>query len=216
MFNLSGSEIVFLLLMGLVVLGPDRLPDAMRRAGKAYAEFKKMSTGFQSEMRSALDEPLRELRETADLAKNAAMFDFTAGANSASTAATPVVPKPGEQKPAGDLTVTTVVPSSAPPTNSAAQPDAAELANEAVERERIKAEKRASGPKFASAAPRPTHTTSKPTSPSALLAPPCGPPNAPPFAPPTVSPLNPPAAESVVVPGDLTALGADATQVHTE
>ena len=78
MFNFSGSEIVFLLVMGLVVLGPDRLPDAMRRAGKAYAEFKKMSTGFQSEMRSALDEPLRELRETADLAKAAAMFDMNA------------------------------------------------------------------------------------------------------------------------------------------
>lgn len=215
MFNLSGSEIVFLLLMGLVVLGPDRLPDAMRRAGKAYAEFKKMSTGFQSEMRSALDEPLRELRETADLAKSAAMFDFTAGANSVSTAATPVVPDPGEDKPTGDLMVTSVVSDAASTIIGAAQPDAAALAQEAVERERLKAEKRASGPKFGSAAPRPTHTTAQPTAKSAELAPPCGPPSAPPFAPPTVS-LHPPTAESVVIPGDLTALGADITQVRPE
>ena len=83
MFNLTGSEIIFLLLMGLVVLGPDRLPEAMRRAGKAYGEFKKMSSGFQSEMRSTFEEPMRELRETAELAKSAAMFDFTAGVASA-------------------------------------------------------------------------------------------------------------------------------------
>jgi sec-independent protein translocase protein TatB len=66
-FNLSGSELIFLVLIALVVLGPDKLPEAMRRAGKLYNDFKKMTAGFQDEMRSVLDEPLRELRETADL-----------------------------------------------------------------------------------------------------------------------------------------------------
>ena len=75
MFNLSGSEIIFLILIALVVLGPDKLPEAMRKAGKAYGDFKRMTTGFQSEMKSVLDEPMRELRETADLAKSSAMFD---------------------------------------------------------------------------------------------------------------------------------------------
>ncbi|HRE03320.1 MAG TPA: twin-arginine translocase TatA/TatE family subunit, partial [Ilumatobacteraceae bacterium] len=75
MFNLTGSEIIFLVVAALVVLGPDKLPEAMRKAGKAYAEFKKLSNSFQSEMRSVIDEPLRELRETADIAKQAAMFD---------------------------------------------------------------------------------------------------------------------------------------------
>ena len=74
-FNLSGSELVFLVLIALVVLGPDKLPEAMRKAGKAYADFKKMTSGFQSEMRSVLDEPMRELRETAELAKKAASWD---------------------------------------------------------------------------------------------------------------------------------------------
>lgn len=78
MFNLSGSEIVFLLLLALIVLGPEKLPEAVRRFGKAYAEFKKMSTGFQSELKSALDEPMREMRETADAFKNAVNFDFDA------------------------------------------------------------------------------------------------------------------------------------------
>jgi sec-independent protein translocase protein TatB len=74
-FNLSGSELIFLVLIALVVLGPDKLPEAMRRAGKLYNDFKKMTAGFQDEMRTVLDEPLRELRETADLVKNAAMYD---------------------------------------------------------------------------------------------------------------------------------------------
>lgn len=76
MFNLSGSEVIFLVLIALVVLGPDKLPEAMRKAGKAYADFKKMTTGFQSEMKSVLEEPMRELRETAELAKRSAMWDI--------------------------------------------------------------------------------------------------------------------------------------------
>jgi len=74
-FNLSGSEIIFLILIALVVLGPDKLPEAMRKAGKAYGDFKRMTSGFQNEMKSVLDEPMRELRETADLAKSTAKFD---------------------------------------------------------------------------------------------------------------------------------------------
>jgi sec-independent protein translocase protein TatB len=76
MFNLSGSEIVFLLLIALIVLGPEKLPEAIRKFGKVYAEAKKMSTGFQSELKSALDEPMREMRETAEAFKNAANLNF--------------------------------------------------------------------------------------------------------------------------------------------
>jgi sec-independent protein translocase protein TatB len=68
-FNLSGSEIVFILLAGLVVLGPEKLPGAIRQAGRIYSEIRRMGQGFQSELRATLDEPMRELRETADLAK---------------------------------------------------------------------------------------------------------------------------------------------------
>ncbi len=75
MFNLQGSELIIILLLALVVLGPEKLPDAMRKAGKAYAELKKMSSGFQSEFRAAVDEPLREIRETANVLRDSA--DFT-------------------------------------------------------------------------------------------------------------------------------------------
>lgn len=76
MFNLQGSEIIIILLLALVVLGPEKLPDAMRKAGKFYADIRKMSSGFQDEFRSAMDEPMREVRETANMLRDSA--DFTA------------------------------------------------------------------------------------------------------------------------------------------
>jgi sec-independent protein translocase protein TatB len=113
-FNLSGSEIIFLVLIALVVLGPDKLPDAMRKAGKAYADFKRMTSGFQNEMKSVLDEPMRELRETADLAKKAAMWDLNdvkpvSGSMAANEPkpATPTTPTPAATTPPVDATPTT-------------------------------------------------------------------------------------------------------------
>jgi sec-independent protein translocase protein TatB len=71
-FNLQGSEIIIILLLALVVLGPDKLPDAVRRFSQTYSELKKMGSGFQTELKSALDEPMREMRETAQMVKDAA------------------------------------------------------------------------------------------------------------------------------------------------
>lgn len=66
MFNLSGSEILFLLVAGLVVLGPERLPGVIRKAAKTYADLRSMARNFEQELREGFDEPLRELRNTAD------------------------------------------------------------------------------------------------------------------------------------------------------
>jgi sec-independent protein translocase protein TatB len=79
-FNMSGTEIVVILLLALVVLGPEKLPDAIRKFGKTYAELKKMGTGFQQEFKSAIDEPMREMRETADLLKKSADFSTSSAA----------------------------------------------------------------------------------------------------------------------------------------
>jgi len=75
-FNIQGSEMIFLLLVALVILGPEKLPDAVRKFTKAYTEFRKMANGFQSELKQVLDEPMRELRETADVMRDAAKFDL--------------------------------------------------------------------------------------------------------------------------------------------
>jgi sec-independent protein translocase protein TatB len=71
-FNLQGSEIIVILLLALVVLGPEKLPDAVRKFTQTYNELKKMGNGFQSELRSVIDEPMREVRNTADMIRDAA------------------------------------------------------------------------------------------------------------------------------------------------
>jgi sec-independent protein translocase protein TatB len=86
-FNFSGSEIIFLLLLALIILGPEKLPEAVRKFGKGYAEFKKVTTGFQQELKSALDEPMREMRETADAFKKAATFELDVDPNAPKPAA---------------------------------------------------------------------------------------------------------------------------------
>ncbi|MEY3619564.1 MAG: putative Sec-independent protein translocase protein TatB [Actinomycetota bacterium] len=70
---MSGSEIVVIVLLALIVLGPEKLPEAIRRFGRVYGELKRMSNGFQSEFRNAFEEPMREFRETAQLTKDAVM-----------------------------------------------------------------------------------------------------------------------------------------------
>jgi sec-independent protein translocase protein TatB len=70
-FNLQGSEIIFILLIALVVLGPEKLPGAIKRVMGLYHELRKLSSGFQDEFKSVLDEPLREIKSTTDLMKNA-------------------------------------------------------------------------------------------------------------------------------------------------
>lgn len=74
MFNFQGSELVIILLLALVVLGPEKLPDAMRKMGQFYAELRKMSNSFQKEFKAAVDEPMREVRETANMLRDSADF----------------------------------------------------------------------------------------------------------------------------------------------
>lgn len=73
MFNLTGGEIVILLLIGLVVLGPEKLPDAMRRFGRIYNEVRRIAGGIQNDVTSTFAEPLNELKKTANDARR--MFD---------------------------------------------------------------------------------------------------------------------------------------------
>ena len=74
MFNLSGSEVIIILILALVILGPDKLPDAMRRAGRTWAELRKLSDGFQEEVRKGFEEPAKEVKQTAAVVRKAAAF----------------------------------------------------------------------------------------------------------------------------------------------
>lgn len=53
MFNVGGGEFIVIALIALIVLGPQRLPGAARQVGKALGDLRRLSNGFQSEMRDA-------------------------------------------------------------------------------------------------------------------------------------------------------------------
>jgi sec-independent protein translocase protein TatA len=53
--SLGPAEILVILVVALIVLGPHKLPEAGRQMGKAIAEVRKWSQGFQDEIKSAMD-----------------------------------------------------------------------------------------------------------------------------------------------------------------
>ena len=63
---MSGSEILFLLVAGLIVLGPERLPGVIRRGGKLYGDLRRTASGYEKEFRQSFSEPINELKSTAD------------------------------------------------------------------------------------------------------------------------------------------------------
>jgi Tat protein translocase TatB subunit len=48
-------EVIIILVAGLLILGPKRLPEAARQVGKAMSELRRVSSGLQSEMRDAFE-----------------------------------------------------------------------------------------------------------------------------------------------------------------
>jgi sec-independent protein translocase protein TatB len=63
-FNFTGGEFLILLVVALIVLGPDKLPEAARRLGGFLREARQMSSGFKQELEDAIGEPARDMRST--------------------------------------------------------------------------------------------------------------------------------------------------------
>jgi Tat protein translocase TatB subunit len=55
MFNVGGPEVLVILLVALIALGPTQLPKAARQVGQVMAEIRKVSSGFQRELTDAFD-----------------------------------------------------------------------------------------------------------------------------------------------------------------
>ena len=75
MFNVGGGELLVILLLALIVLGPQKLPGAVRTAGRVMGEVRRISSGFQQELKTAFDDEDQDLprrRESAPLAATVA------------------------------------------------------------------------------------------------------------------------------------------------
>ena len=62
-FNLSFTHIFVVAIVALVVLGPEKLPEAARTAGKLYREWRRISTDLQSEVRDVFSEYTEPFKE---------------------------------------------------------------------------------------------------------------------------------------------------------
>ncbi|MDG1366242.1 MAG: twin-arginine translocase TatA/TatE family subunit [Acidimicrobiales bacterium] len=63
MGNLGSGELLVIFFVALIVLGPNKLPEAARQVGRAVNEIRRISGGFQREMREAMMEPLASVDE---------------------------------------------------------------------------------------------------------------------------------------------------------
>jgi sec-independent protein translocase protein TatB len=67
--NFGGGEILVIIILALVVLGPERLPEMARNAGKMLHKFRTMTSGLQSQVRDVMDDPaMQPLRELGEFA----------------------------------------------------------------------------------------------------------------------------------------------------
>jgi len=56
-FGVGMPELLVILVVALLVLGPKRLPEIARSLGKGMAEFRRASTEFQRTLSATLEEP---------------------------------------------------------------------------------------------------------------------------------------------------------------
>lgn len=55
MFGIGSGEILVIIIVALLVLGPEKLPSAARILGKAMGDLRRMSTEFHRELNSEVE-----------------------------------------------------------------------------------------------------------------------------------------------------------------
>ena len=91
MFGIGIPELVVILIVGLIIFGPGKLPEVGRAVGKGLREFRKASSALQS----ALNEPEKPAPPAAAPAP-APEPPQTAAAQLAASAETPAQPEAGQ------------------------------------------------------------------------------------------------------------------------
>ncbi len=91
MGSVGAPEILVILVLALLVLGPERLPQAARTMGRWVAEIRKITGSLQAEVQDVVDEVMRPVNETATVATDS--FTSTFRPSESSTSASSVEPE---------------------------------------------------------------------------------------------------------------------------
>jgi len=94
-FNIGTGELAVILLVGLLIFGPNKLPEAARRAGKAMRALRKISNSFRDEIRNAMAEPASP---SADAAADSDVAQDTDEASNAKLSTAQTQPKTVESR----------------------------------------------------------------------------------------------------------------------
>jgi len=125
--NISSTEILVVLIVALIVLGPQRLPGAMKTAGKAYRDFKKMSNTVQKEINQVVNDTTSMITDTAETFTGQPMKSGPQGSpgNRVSSSPTPSMPSNAAYRPADEVPADEAPAESPAPTAPIAAPEAA-------------------------------------------------------------------------------------------
>ena len=66
MFNVGGGEVLVILIVALIVLGPNKLPGAAKQVGNFLTQIRQMSNDFKRELQDAVPDEVIDLKRDLD------------------------------------------------------------------------------------------------------------------------------------------------------
>ena len=101
MFGIGMPELLVIMVVALVVLGPKRLPEVARSLGKGLAEFRRATSGITDELRNAQVMLEEEVRQAERGGKASARKSGAAAPTGAASPAPTTEAAAGADKPEG-------------------------------------------------------------------------------------------------------------------
>ena len=98
MFGIGSTELLVILVVALIVIGPSKLPDLMKTLGKGMAEFRRMSSDVKSTLEAEVDRAEREQKQ-AEAQKRQAPANAEAAAAAPAQPGAAQVAAPGKEAP---------------------------------------------------------------------------------------------------------------------